>query len=345
METQQDEAVDAIAGRHALLDSDIPFRSLANALPHMVWSTLPDGYHDYYNDQWYAFTGVPVGSTDGEEWNNMFHPDDQARAWERWRRSLATGEPYEVEYRLRHRSGEYRWTLGRAYPVRGADGQIVRWIGTCTDIHDAKDQAARNEILSRELSHRIKNIFAVIGGLIGMSTREAEPDHKAFAKKLQQRIAALSRAHEFVRPHSEESAPQAPTDSLHGILLEILSPYPALAEGRITLAGPDVRVDDRGATPLALLVHELATNAVKYGALSSEDGQVAIVISEDGDKVRLEWRETGGPTLTGTPSRQGFGTRLCDLSIVQQLGGTLERNWLPEGLAVNVAVERDRLVR
>lgn len=333
-----------IAARNALLESDARFRTLADALPHMVWSTLPDGFHDYYNAHWYAFTGVPAGSTDGDEWNGMFHPDDQARAWSTWQHCLATGQPYSIEYRLRHHSGAYRWTLGRALPIRDADGQIVRWIGTCTDIHDAKEQAARNEILSRELSHRIKNIFAVLAGLIGLSAREA-PEHKAFARTLQERIAALGRAHEFVRPHSEHSTPNLPTNSLHSVLAEILSPYPALAAGHITLSGPDTRVDDRGATPLALLVHELATNAIKYGALSQPAGRVAITTDVANSDLLLRWEESGGPAVTEPPARQGFGTRLTELSIVQQLGGTLQRDWRREGLVLDVRVPQARLVR
>src|SRR5690348_14352408 len=98
--TQHLEA-ELIAAKNALSESDARFRTLADALPHMVWSTLPDGYHDYYNARWYEFTGVPAGSTDGEGWNGMFHPEDQERAWATWRRSLETGEPYEIEYRLR----------------------------------------------------------------------------------------------------------------------------------------------------------------------------------------------------------------------------------------------------
>jgi PAS domain S-box-containing protein len=310
----------------------------------MVWSTLPDGYHDYYNAKWYDFTGVSPGSTDGDEWNGMFHPDDQPRAWEIWRGCLASGEPYRIEYRLRHRSGEYRWVLGRAQPVRDADGTIVRWMGTCTDIHDAKEHAARNEVLSRELSHRIKNIFAVISGLIGMSARE-EPGQKPFARALQERVAALGRAHEFVRPHSEASAPKAPTDSLHGILIGILSPYPAMDDGRIVIAGPDVRVDDRGATPLALLVHELATNAMKYGALSVVEGSVRIETLIADGVLHLRWQESGGPRIDGPPERKGFGTKLSELSIVQQLGGSIEREWRAEGLIVDVHVLEQRLVR
>ena len=310
----------------------------------MVWSTLPDGYHDYYNARWYEFTGVPAGSTDGEAWNGMFHPDDQERAWARWRQSLASGEPYEIEYRLRHRSGEYRWTLGRAMPMRDGEGKIIRWIGTCTDIHDAKETAAQNEILSRELSHRIKNIFAVIGGLIGLSARN-DPGQKQFARQLQERVAALGRAHEFVRPHSSHSAPQRFPERLHGVIREILAPYPALAKGRITIAGDDVAVDDRGATPLALLIHELATNASKYGSLSVADGKVAVTTAIVDGRLELRWEESGGPAISGPPDQTGFGTMLSELSIVQQLGGKIDRSWQPQGLAVTATVELARLVR
>ena len=309
----------------------------------MIWSTLPDGFHDYYNARWYEYTGVPVGSTDGEGWNDMFHPDDQERAWELWRESLETGKPYEIEYRLRHRSGEYRWTLGRALPMRH-DGNIIRWIGTCTDIHDTKQLSAQNEILTRELSHRIKNIFAVISGLIGLSAR-TDPAQKAFAASLQQRIAALGRAHEFVRPHSEHSSRSELPETLHGILREILSPYPALSDGHIRISGTDVSVDDSGATPMALLIHELATNASKYGALSLATGTVDLATAVEGDHLIVRWEETGGPRLDGPPQRTGFGSKLTELSIVQQLGGSIERAWKAEGLLVEVRVLKDRLVR
>ncbi len=121
------------------------FQNIADSIDQMIWSTRPDGYHDYYNRRWYEYTGVADGSTDGDAWNEMFHPDDRERAWEVWRASLETGQRYHIEYRLRHHSGEYRWVLGRAQPVRGPDGAIQRWYGTCTDIHDLKiaEQALR----------------------------------------------------------------------------------------------------------------------------------------------------------------------------------------------------------
>lgn len=121
----------------ALLDG-AGFRAMVDSIDQMIWSTRPDGYHDFYNARWYEYTGVPPGSTDGEAWNGMFHPDDQETAWQVWRHSLATGETYHIEYRLRHWTGQYRWVLGRARPVRDVAGRIVRWYGTCTDIHDLK---------------------------------------------------------------------------------------------------------------------------------------------------------------------------------------------------------------
>jgi PAS domain S-box-containing protein len=342
--SETSDTADLVATRDALRDSDARFRVLADAMPQMVWSTLPDGFHDYYNAQWYAFTGVPTGSTDGEGWNDMFHPDDQAEAWQRWSHCLVTGEPYEIEYRLRHRSGDYRWVLGRALPIRDANGRITRWLGTCTDIHNAKRNAEQNEILSRELSHRIKNIFAVIGGLVGLSARR-HPEAMPYARELQSRISALARAHEFVRPHSEQSAPLITESTLHAMLRDLFAAYPALSEGRLIITGDDLRVDDRGATPVALVFHELATNAAKYGALSVPDGEVSIVSTVDNGAVSVSWVERKGPTLAGPPARQGFGSLLAEMSIVQQLGGELQRNWNHEGLAVSMKIPAGRLTR
>jgi len=140
----------------ALRDSEERFRGITNSIDQMIWSTQPDGYHDYYNTRWYDYTGAPPGSTDGEGWNGMFHPDDQDRAWAVWTHCLETGEPYHIEYRLRHHSGQYRWVLGRAQPVRDDEGRIVRWFGTCTDIQEiveARDVLARSR---EELEHAVE---------------------------------------------------------------------------------------------------------------------------------------------------------------------------------------------
>ncbi len=317
-------------------DSEGRFRTLADTMPQMVWSTLPDGFHDYYNARWYDFTGMPQGSTDGAAWNGMFHPDDRERAWALWSQSLATGEPYQIEYRLRRHDGEYRWTLGRALPIRDRDGAIVRWFGTCTDIHEQKEASEEREIVAQELSHRIKNIFAVVAGLIAFAAR-ANPGFKGIADDLRARVTALGRAHDFVRPHSARSRPAAAQTSLHGLLGELFAPYQPLSGARITVGGSDVAIDDRSATPIALLFHELATNAAKYGAMANDAGTIAVTSRLDGDHVRLDWREQDGPAVTA-PLGSGFGSQLIELSAVRQLGGTVERHWNPTGLHVAMTV-------
>jgi PAS domain S-box-containing protein len=162
-------ASERLRNETALAASEAKLRTIANAMPQMVWSTLPDGYHDYYNAQWYDFTGTAPGETDGEGWADMFHPEDRENAWARWSHSLATGDTYEVHYRLRHRSGAWRWVLGRALPVKDDAGDIIRWMGTCTDIHDQK--LAENELRQANqrkdeflamLAHELRNPLAPI---------------------------------------------------------------------------------------------------------------------------------------------------------------------------------------
>lgn len=332
------------ASEAALASSEAKFRAIADTMPQMVWSTLPDGFHDYYNARWYEFTGVPYGSTDGEAWNGMFHPEDQERAWASWQHSLETGEPYQIEYRLRHHSGEYRWTLGRALPIHDEKGRIIRWFGTCTDIHDSKRAAEEREIVAQELSHRIKNLFSVLTGIIGLSSR-TYPEVKPFADQLRQRIQAMGQAHDFVRPHSGASRPPTNPSSLRALIEKLLAPHKADEALRVVFEGPDAVVDDAAATPIALLFHELVTNAAKYGSLSKPGGLVRIETSEDGHAYRMTWREEGGDPNLAAPVKAGFGTRLITLSVEGQLNGTIERHWEPGGLRVELTIPLTSLNR
>ena len=194
----QMDITERVRAEAELRASEAKLRTITDAMPQMVWSTRPDGFHDYFNRQWYAFTGMTEGATDGEAWSGMFHPQDQPRAWERWRHSLATGQTYEIEYRLRHHSGQYRWVLGRALPVRDAAGRIVRWMGTCTDIHEwklAQEALQRSEESLRQadrrkdeflamLAHELRNPLAPIATaaqLLRVSLNDAQRVTKASA--------------------------------------------------------------------------------------------------------------------------------------------------------------------
>jgi PAS domain S-box-containing protein len=335
---------EAALSRSAIHDLEQRFRVLADAMPQLVWSTLPDGAADYFNRGWRDFTGAPAEASYGDAWMQFLHPDDHAVAGEVWQRAVATEEDYEIEYRLRRADGEYRWMIARGLPMRDQAGAVSRWIGTCTDIQEQKAAAEQQELLTRELSHRIKNIFAVISGLITLSLRK-RPELRELGIDLQQRVLALGRAHDFVRPHSELSRSYIAHSSLTGMLLTLLGAYQAHEGERITIRGEDVRIDDRSATPLALFFHELATNAAKYGALSASEGHVEIELDSSGpDFVSLTWTERGGPPVKPA-TEQGFGATLIDMSVTRQLGGTLDYDWREEGLRVCARIPAEMMSR
>ncbi|MFW2513676.1 diguanylate cyclase domain-containing protein [Demequina sp. SO4-13] len=141
------------------LDERLGWRQVVAALPQIVWITRPDGYHLFFNQQWLDFTGLTLAESLGDGWLPPFHPDDRARTSRRWKESISTGEPYEIEYRLRRHDGVYRWMLGRAVPLRDESGDIVEWFGTCTDIHVLKEALDEAAGLREELEFRATHDF------------------------------------------------------------------------------------------------------------------------------------------------------------------------------------------
>ena len=313
--------------QETLRKSEAAFRTITEAMPQMVWATRPDGYHDFYNARWYEFTGVPLGSTDGDGWSGLFHADDKDAAWARWQHSLATGEPYEVEYRLRHHSGEYRWTLGRAQAVRDGDGEIERWLGTCTDIHALKVAAEQRQLLLDEMNHRVKNTLAIISVMVSQTLRNADSLQQASAA-IQARIHMLSGAHDRM-----VNAKWSQTHIVE-VVKTALAPH-RTGEGRISIEGPDIAIGAKQALALTMALHELATNAGKYGALSGASGKVSIgwSVGRDGDEdvFRFSWTETDGPPVTA-PERRGFGSRMIEQALAGYFNGKAELNYPAKGL-------------
>lgn len=132
---------DLVTARMKLEESNKEFRLVTDTMPQIIWITKPDGYHDFYNQQWYDYTGLSFDKSKDTGWSLVVHPDDQERAWEVWRYSLNTMEPYQIEYRFRRFDGEYRWFLGRALPLKDDAGKVLKWFGTLTDIDDQKKAA------------------------------------------------------------------------------------------------------------------------------------------------------------------------------------------------------------
>ncbi len=339
---QATDVTDTIRAVAALGASEARYQAIVNSIDQMIWSTLPDGFHDYYNDRWYEYTGMPKGSTDGEAWNGVFHPDDQERAWKVWRHSLATGDPYHIEYRLRHRSGEYRWVIGRAQCIRNEAGEIIRWYGTCTDVHDLKMAEEARQLLMQELNHRVKNLFQLFGAMVSMTARSTHTTAEMSAA-LNARLQALSRAHDLVRVGGADSRPARSVLLVH-LAEQILAPHLGDAQrGKVSLTGPEILLGEKSATAMALILHELATNAVKYGALGHADGKVMIGWEFAGDGLVLTWSERLSSAAIAKPASSGFGSRLIKSAVEGQLGGKVDIVWEPSGVQIGLELSRARL--
>jgi two-component sensor histidine kinase len=213
--------------------------------------------------------------------------------------------------------------------------------GIFLDVTGRKQAEEGNELLAGEMSHRVKNLLSIAGGLTQLSSRSAG-SVKDMAHELTERLAALGRAHDLVRPLPGDQGKAALLGDLFAVLL---APYDdsAAFSGRIRVAVPRMGVGERTATTLAMVVHELATNSVKHGALSSEAGSLDISSRSDDTDLFVIWAETGGPEVKEHPDMQGFGSKLIARSVSSQFGGALEYDWQATGLVATLRMRKDRL--
>ncbi len=273
-------------------------------------------------------------------------PDLRQAAEPLLRQVLDTGEAItDIEF-----SGETPFAPGvrrewkeQLYPLRDPETREVVGVGVvCEEVTERRVAQRTQELLLRELDHRVKNLFAVISGLISFSARHAACP-AAMSKALLGRIQALARAHDLVRPAMGGRGMEAVATSLGQVAETVLQPFAAMEPGRLTLDGPDLRVGPLAAPPLALVLHELATNAAKYGSLARPEGRL-LLVWEAGPEggILLRWQESDGAPVT-MPEDQGFGHRLVQQCIAQ-LGGTAHFTWRPEGLMLELRLPEARLV-
>ncbi len=324
-----------------LLDSEARFRTITEAMPQMVWSTDADGRHDFFNARWYEFTGAAEGSTDGDAWRELIHPDDRVEILRLWQQALATGEDYGTEYRLRHRSGEYRWVLGRAVAARDEAGQVIRWMGTCTDIHEMKKAEQHRRLLIDELNHRVKNTLAVVQSLAYQSFAPGV-DPQVGRRAFEGRLTALAAAHDLLTQQSWEQAE-----------LQALAESALAAAGAPAAAweatGPRVVLPPKAAVTIAIALHEMTTNALKHGALSESGGRIRLdwqvvppADSAARERLRLCWQESGGPPVR-PPERRGFGSRMIEAGLAAELQGEVSLDFEPGGLRCRIDALLPRL--
>ena len=230
-------------------------------------------------------------------------------------------------------------------PIMNAEGRVLGASKIARDITERRKAQEQNELIVREMDHRIRNLFALAGGVVTLSARSADSP-KELVSIIRDRLDALARAHALTLPKRLDQSVQTeqPT-TMQSLIRTILSPYQE-ANGRarrIVISGPDVPVSAALATSLALLLHEFATNAAKYGALSTPTGHVDIACAEASDVFSLTWTERGGPRIEREPTSQGFGSQLAQATVVGRLGGEISRAWNPDGLTIRVSVARPRL--
>ena len=275
-----------------------------------------------------------------ESLSARIHPEDLDNVRSAFEATRALPSSYEIDFRIRH-GDDIRWISARG--MGDHIGMVGRsMFGVFLDVTGRKEADEARELLAGELSHRVKNLFALASSLTAIAFRSATTTTE-MARDLTQRLTALGRAHDLLRP-----APGRGNDNtalLEDLLAALLAPYDdkGVVGGRIRIFVPDVRVGQTAATTLGLVVHELATNSIKYGALSQPSGTLDISCMAYDSELAVIWREKGGPTIVAPKMSEGFGTKLITRSVSGQLGGCVTFEWPTEGVVVTLRLSKARI--
>jgi PAS domain S-box-containing protein len=321
-----------------LRENEERFRLLATSIPQLVFRTLPNGNRTWGSPQWVAFTGLTFAESLGFGWLDAIHPDDLEVTREGWRKAQHTGE-YYVEHRVRREAdGAWRWHQTRARPLDAESARRSDWVGTMTDIHELRGLKDRQQVLMAELQHRTRNLLAVVQAIASQTMRRSA-SLDSFRAEFEDRLRALSRVQGIL---SRVDQPDVDLRTLAEAELAAHSEG-GKSPGRITIDGPPVSLPASSAQALGLALHELATNAVKYGALSRGGGKLAVTWAvEDADpepRLRLEWRESGvAMPRDRTSARKGYGTELIERALPYQLRAKTDLVFGPDGVRCTIGV-------
>src|SRR3954466_12712094 len=311
-----------------LSESEARFRMLATSIPQLVFRSAGDGTRTWGSPQWEIYAGLSDAKSRGFGWLDAVHPDDQTMTRDKWREAQQSGEDYAEQRIRRHADGEYRWHQTRAKPIDGTAGE---WVGTSADIHEMRTLQDRQQVLLSELQHRTRNLLSLVQAIARQTVRSST-SLSEFSGHFESRLAALSRVQGVL----------ARTD--HGsIKLEQIVRAELEAHGadeRVEVGGPDVELAPNAAQALALALHELATNAVKYGALRQHSGTLSVKWdlreNDRGRLVKLDWREAGVSLPPGPPPRKGYGRELIERALPYQLDAVTKFEIAADGVRCSV---------
>jgi len=262
------------------------------------------------------------------EYGDLIHEDDRTRHTDAVAACIAGHGDYDIEYRITTPTGAVRWLKIRGQPFYGADGVPLRLAGIALDVTDRKHAEAHRALLANELNHRVKNTLATVQAIVAQTLR-ANLSAEETRDVIQGRIHSLAAASDVLTRESWDGA------TLAAVATTALAPFRAEGDRRITIRGPEVTLTPRLALAFAMAFHELATNAVKYGALSDETGRILLdwdmVDGARPGTLRLTWQEFDGPPVC-PPTRRGFGSRMIERALADELQGHAEIDYLPVGI-------------
>jgi PAS domain S-box-containing protein len=275
-----------------------------------------------------AAAGVPIS-----RFIENIHPDDRQRVDDEIRHAIRSDEHFASEYRLLQRDNSVRWVLARGYCLRDSEGQPIRFPGAAVDITDRKKAEEHRTLLANELNHRVKNTLATVQSIASQTLRDGVSMVQA-RSALNARLMALSNAQDVLTGERWAGA------DLADIIKSAIEPYAADGSKRFYIEGVPVRVSPRTALIMALVINELCTNAVKYGALSAAAGRVDVTWRIEPDRTEQKqlyfcWKENGGPPVVA-PSRKGFGSRLIQTALAGEIGGEVRVAYGPEGVVCTI---------
>jgi PAS domain S-box-containing protein len=312
----------------ALRESEARFRHMADSAPALIWMSDDEGRVTFANMHYEYMFGRPAADMLDSGWADIVLPDDLDRHTQTFLDAFNARAPFNCETRVIDKKGQVRWLQCEGVPRFDDAQRFLGYTGCNVDITETKVAEERRDLLIHELNHRVKNTLATVQSIAAQTLRNAATTDEARGA-IEARLIALSRAHDVLTRENWEGA------WIHEVIGGAMAPFLARGENRLRYRGTDIRLAPRTALALAMAFQELATNAVKYGALSNETGTVDLswLLDHSGaiPRLFLRWEESGGPQVV-PPSRRGFGSRLIERSLAQDLAGHVSITFPPTGV-------------
>jgi len=320
----------------ALVESELRFRTLVEGMPQLVWRAGTNGHWTWASPQWERYTGVSNQHSRGLGWLDALHPDDRPAAMSAWARARPDA-PLEFGARIFHREEDrFRHFRVRAAALLSADGDLVEWLGTSTDVDDLLRLQERQQLLVAELQHRVRNILTVVRSVFGR-TAEAGGPLEEVADHFRGRLDSLARTQVIVTQSATGLV------DLENLIRDELLSVGAFDGPSLVIEGPEVALSPKAAEAMGLAIHELTTNALKYGALrvAGASLQIRWILNMDDGGARrlvLTWTEMGVPAIPLEPRRKGFGSELITEALPYQLGAETTLEFRGGGVRCSMSV-------